>query len=139
MPTEKDMLRHTKKKIKKCIGIILTIIILSYSIFEVKDLARGPSITVDYPENGATVNVGVVSLRGTAERISSIQINGGELFTDLTGRFTKDILLSPGYNVIDVRAQDRLGRHVEKKIELVAQTVSSHDPVARLPASVNNY
>ncbi len=121
---------QTKKKIGKYIGSILAIIILSYTAFELKDVARGPNITVDYPQNGATVPVGLISLRGNAARISAISVNGGELFTDLKGHFTKDILLSEGYNVIEVRAQDAFGRSIEKKIELVAQNSKTGAPVA---------
>ncbi len=128
---------QTKKKIGKYIGSLLAIIILSYTGFELKDFVRGPSITVDYPQNGATVPAGLVSLSGSADHSSAIQVNGGELFTDLSGHFTKDILLSPGYNVIEVRAQDSFGRHIEKKIELVVEEKKSGTPVALESISKN--
>ena len=55
------------------------------------------------------------------ERISAIQINGNELFTDLSGHFTKDILLSEGYNVIegDVVNIQNYVRHDAKKLSKV--------------------
>lgn len=123
---------RTKKKIGKYVGTILAIIILSYTGFEMKDVIAGPRISVDSPSNGATVVAGLVSLTGSAEHIALLQVNGNELFTDLKGRFTKDILLSEGYNVIEVRAEDRFGRRIEKKIELVASKATPGTPVAQI-------
>ena len=100
---------QTKKKLTRYIGIFLALLIVSYTAFEMKDVARGPELVIDYPTSGATVTTGLISVKGSVERISAIQINGNELFTDLSGHFTKDILLSEGYNVIEVRAEDRGG------------------------------
>jgi hypothetical protein len=118
---------------------MLAFVILSYTAFEMKDFARGPQIVIDYPANGATVNAGLISIKGTADHVSSIQVNGGDLFTDTLGHFKKDILLSPGYNVIEVRARDKFGRQIERKLELVAEANSPHAPVAGLPTSIRSY
>lgn len=128
---------RTKKRVGKYIGIILAVVILSYTAFETRGIVSGPRMHIETPQNGATVAVGLVSLRGTVARVSSIQVNGSELFTDLKGHFTKDILLSPGYNVIEVKAQDSFGRTVEKKIELVAVNPKVGTPVALESVSKN--
>lgn len=120
-----------KKRIGAYIGLVLAFIILSYTVFELKDVIRGPEVTVEYPKNGSTLHTGLVSLRGSAVRVASIQVNGGELFTDLSGHFKKDILLSEGYNVIQVIAKDSFGRSTSQKIELVAERIIPGAPVAR--------
>ena len=129
------MLYKTKRKIGMWLGTIMLIAIASYSAFEVKNIVRGPQLAIDYPSSGMTVHGDSVTLKGHAMNISKVRLNGGDLFTDLKGYFSKDILLSPGYNVIEIRAEDNLGRHVDKEIELVALTSEPATPVANAGGS----
>ena len=113
-------------------GLVILLLIFSYVAYETKDIIIGPELRIVSPVNGGTAPAGIISVRGTALRISSLAVNGGELFTDLSGSFTKDILLSPGYNVIDIRVTDKLGRSVAKRIELMAEEPVRHSSVAEM-------
>lgn len=110
---------ENKKRIGTHLGLLLVLVIMSYTAFEMKDFVQGPDISIEFPENGATVRESLIAVRGKAANISEIQMNGGKLFTDPEGHFKKDILLSPGYNVIEVRAVDKFGRSVARTLEVV--------------------
>jgi hypothetical protein len=44
-----------------------------------------------------------------------------ELRADESGAFDERVLVSPGYNLITIAAEDKFGRMEEKKIEIVYQ------------------
>jgi hypothetical protein len=46
-------------------------------------------------------------------------LNGRPIFIDLEGRFFEKLLLSPGYNIIELTAKDTQGRAIEKHLEIM--------------------
>lgn len=99
------------------IGAVI-LLIVGYSVLKVKDLALGPAIKLDSPTEGQSLKTDLVIVRGKAERISQIFINGRKIFTDEEGNFREQYLLASGYNLLEIMAQDKFGRKVEKKLQL---------------------
>jgi len=60
-----------------------------------------------------------VLLRGSAERIAGLTVNGRQIFTDEAGTFQDSLLLLPGYNVITVAAKDRFNREVTEILHVI--------------------
>ena len=108
-----------RANIKILIVILLLIGILGYTYFQMQSLVTGPVITILEPLNGATLTSSLVEVTGTAKNISSINLNGRQIFIDESGTFKEKLLLSPGYNIITLRAKDKFGRETEKMLELV--------------------
>mgnify|MGYP001617293862 CR=1 FL=1 len=71
------------------------------------------------PTNGATVHEPLLSIAGEIANAAFITLNGRELLTDKNGDFSERILLSPGYNLFTIAAEDTFGRMEEKTIEIV--------------------
>ncbi len=104
-------------KVILVVGLLLVAGIYAY--FRVKDFVTGPVIKVNNPQDGQTFENKVAQISGRAERISYLYLNGRQIFTDEEGRFSEDLLLLGGYNIIELKANDRFGRTVIKNLHLV--------------------
>ena len=80
---------------------------------------HGPIITIHTPENGSTLTESLVTIKGVAENISHISLNDRSIFIDEEGRFQEKLLLSYGYNIMTIKAEDKFGRKTEEILELV--------------------
>lgn len=106
-------------KVWVAIGAIL--IILGYAAFQAKNLVKGPAIAVESPKDGESFSNGLIEIRGEAKNLSYLTLNGDKIFTDEKGAFDERILLSPGYNVVTLKAQDRFGRATEERLQVTYQ------------------
>ncbi|MCR4283751.1 MAG: hypothetical protein NUV64_00330 [Parcubacteria group bacterium] len=101
------------------IGSILFIIVAGYSYYEVKDFITGPKIEITSPKNGEVINQSFIEVQGTTKNISKLFLNDRQIFTDEKGIFNEELLLSLGYNIIEVKARDRFERETKKTLEII--------------------
>lgn len=89
--------------------ILASTLIVLYVMYQARFLIEGPKLNlIDEPES--VQNSQLVHLRGKASNISTINLNGRQIFTDRTGYFNEALLLENGYNVATIQATDRYGR-----------------------------
>jgi len=106
-------------KIKYFLVAIFLTLVISYGLYQMRGLINGPQIIVDAPIDGSSSSSSLVTIRGRAEQVTKLFLNGEKLTTDHMGRFESQLLLANGYNIIQLNGEDRFGRQVEKKLELV--------------------
>ena len=99
--------------------IVMLLGAAGYGLFETRDLIAGPVIVIEKPENGAVFSDSLIEINGTARNITSISFNGRQIFVDEEGRFSETLLLSYGYNIMTLSAEDKFGRTVSKTLEAV--------------------
>jgi hypothetical protein len=124
-PKLPETIMLNKISLKGWIIIVVVVFILSYSYFRLDDLLRGPRLVITSPTDGADLEDPLVTVTGKAERISKITFNGHPIFTDEEGNFSQSLLLSPGYNILVVAAEDRFDRHVTKTLRLTRPRAST--------------
>lgn len=116
---------------------IFFLIVLGYAYFEAQGLLFGPSITVT--STVTEVHEPFITIKGKAERIASLSMNGKTISVTEEGAFEEPYLLAPGYNRIALDARDKYGRSRSAAIEIVytpsissgqAPTSSSASPTA---------
>lgn len=100
-------------------GVLFAGIILGYASFQFQDWLAGPTIQITSPQDGQTVTDPVVRLTGSAERIAYLRLNGRQIYTDPEGSFDEQLVLSEGYNIITLSAEDKFNRTTEKQLELL--------------------
>lgn len=101
---------------------VIVILVASFAVFGVykaKDFLGGPEIIIESPANGQTVSNSYLEITGTAKNISSLHLNGNQIFTDEKGFFKQGLLLAKGYSIIQIEAKDKFGRNIEKKLEII--------------------
>jgi len=111
--------KRVKGFLKISLIILVVVIIGGYTMFRAKTITEGPNISVTEPINGSTVLNPLVKIIGTAKNISFINLNGAQIFTDESGNFSEEILLSNGYNIITLEAEDRFGRKTETSLKII--------------------
>ncbi len=106
----------------KVILIILAIAFLGgYFLYQARWYLLGPEITVDSPQNGEVIRDPYINVRGQALNISSLSMNGRQIFTDEKGVFSEGLLLAKGYNIIEIAATDKFGRIRREKRDVVLE------------------
>lgn len=110
-------MRYTPKFIVKLSLIALIAgFIVGYSLFQAQNLMSGPVITLEASQKNSD---DVATIQGVAKNVAFITFNGRQIFTDRNGVWSEPFVLSEGYNIIVVSAQDKFGRVKEKTVELV--------------------
>ncbi len=109
------------RSIEWTIGGVLLLVLVGYSGFAAKRIFEGPQITIESPVDGATMSDSLIEIRGTTKNALSLTMNGRLIAIDTTGRFFEQLLLSYGYNIIEIVASDRAGETITKTVTLFYQ------------------
>ncbi len=98
--------------------IILSVFLLiSYGIFNARNLIIGPTIEIFTPINEETEE-NVLIIKGRTKNITLLSVNEKPIFVDKQGLFEEKLLLSPGSNTIEIRVRDRFKKEVLKTIKV---------------------
>lgn len=126
-------MKQDAKKILKIASIsIFFLVIIVYAVFRSHDLIFGVKIKNVILESGApartTVQSGgqvsdsIMHVTGNAKNAINLTINGREVSIDQSGNFNETIALLSGYNVIDIRAEDKFGSVDEENYKVIYKT-----------------
>jgi hypothetical protein len=108
------------KKIVKIAGLsVFFILIIIYALFVSKDLIFGVKIKNVNLVDGATMTESVIKINGNAKNAIKLTLDGREISIDERGNFGETIALLPGYNIINIKAQDKFGYVDEKNYKLI--------------------
>jgi uncharacterized protein YfaP (DUF2135 family) len=116
------MLPYRDSRLTKIVIAVFFIVIAGYAYFEARGILYGPRIEV--PEAVSQVNEQFITLRGRADRIAVLNMNGKPISVTEDGTFEEPYLLSPGLNRIVFDAEDKYGRKRQEVIQVVY--VSEH-------------
>lgn len=98
--------------------VVFFFLIIGYASFEARHLLLGPSITLE-AASVTTVDEPYVLIRGRAQNIQRITLNGGAIAVTESGAFQEPYLLQEGYNIVTLAAEDKLGREVIRELQIV--------------------
>lgn len=103
------------------IALIATaaVLIVIYAYLQSREFLRGPQVVITSPADGSVFTESLVTVEGVASNVSIISLNDAPIFIDQSGHFREKLLLQSGYNILTVSAQDRFGKKVRKKLELI--------------------
>ena len=94
--------------------------IVGYAVFNSRLFIEGPQIIIERPANGSTITDSpLIKIKGRAYNIAYLKLNSKPIFTDEEANFSESLLLQPGYNIIQITAEDKFGRQKTNKLELV--------------------
>ena len=113
------MRKDAKKILKISLVSILFLVILILAFFNSKDLVFGVKIKNLNITDGMKVSGSTLKITGTAKNATKISLDGREISVDQNGNFNETISLFPGYNVLNIKAQDKFGNIDEKNYKLI--------------------
>jgi len=114
------MERTLSKKIFKITGLsTFFLLIVIYAIFRSHDLILGVKIKNVNIQDGASQGDTVLQITGNAKNATNLTLNGREISIDEEGRFNETIALLLGYNIINIKAEDKFGYVDEKNYQII--------------------
>ena len=111
------MLPYRDSRITTIVIVVFFLLVLGYAYFEARGLLYGPRIVVN--SETTEVHDPFIEIKGTADRISSLSMNGKQINVTEGGVFNEPYLLSPGLNRIILDATDKYGRRRSQVIQIV--------------------
>ena len=113
-------MNNNAKKIIKIAGLsIFFILIIIYAFFRSEDLIFGVKIQNVNIVDGATLADNILKITGNAKNAIKLTLNGREISIDQQGNFSETIALLGGYNIINIKAEDKFGNIDEKNYKLI--------------------
>jgi len=113
---------NSNKGLKRILSLALPaflfVIILGYTYYKTKNLLGGVILKVDGITDGQGFDSPEIKLFGSAKNATLMTINGREIFVDKDANFEEKLLLLPGYNIIEVKAEDKFGKKIQKDYQL---------------------
>jgi len=104
---------------RKVAVIAFLVLIALYTLFQARFLILGPRLTIESPHNGAVLDNDVVVIKGTAENIAYLTLNGRQIYTDTKGNWSEKLVAPKGTSIMTVSARDRFGRSTERRVTVV--------------------
>lgn len=112
---------------------VFFLIVLGYAYYEAQGILFGPSIKI--MSQVTEVQEPFVMIKGQANRIASLRMNGRTISVTEKGAFEEPYLLAPGYNRIVLEAKDKYGRRRSREIEIIYTPDSAISPQATTASS----
>lgn len=117
------------------IGILISAII-GLAVYNMRDFLFGTPLHIVALKDGTTIHSLVLPINGNALHAKTITVNGRPIAIDPKGTFNDEVLLSPGYNVVEISLFDRFGKEKTKTLHLVAVDDATAHSIARSGTSL---
>lgn len=99
------------------IGVVL-LALLSYGGIKAWPLIQGPTLSIDSPENYASITGGIVSIKGKASRGASLVLNNAPILHEEDGSFLLTLTFPRGGSILTFAATDRFGRTIATTLNI---------------------
>jgi len=113
------MERDFKQTLKIGLIVVFSIFILVYGFFQARDIIFGVKIAEVNIVDGSTITENPLNITGNARNAIFISLNGREISIDKDGNWNEHIALLSGYNIIEIKAEDKFGNKDEKNYKLI--------------------
>lgn len=119
---------NSRKILKWVLPGLGILVVVSYSVFALEGIVRGPQIEILTPKSvnesrmryfSYATTTELIEVRGRAINARILMLNDTTIPQNLAGNFSESLLLAPGYNIITLEAKDQYGRTVKKTIEMI--------------------
>jgi len=97
---------------------VAIILLIVYGFFNARNLIIGPEIDIYSPSNNIETADNLIVIKGKAENVSFISLNERLISVDSNGLFQEKFLLSPGSNIIEIKASDRFKKTIQKSLQI---------------------
>lgn len=112
-----SMLPSRDSRVVRIFLAIFFLLLIGYALFEARGILYGPEIEI--PEEAVVVTEPTTLIRGKAERITELRLNGKQIPVTENGEFEELFLLAKGSNYFLLEARDARGRTTEKTLVII--------------------
>lgn len=86
-----------------------------YLVFRFQHYWQGGRLSIFFPGDFAFLTNSHLMVKGSGLEVSRLELNGRPIYTDQNGFFEEELILAPGLNIIELKADDRFGRKLSEK------------------------
>jgi hypothetical protein len=108
-----------KKILKISLLSLLFLLMVVFVFFNSRDLVFGVKIKNVNLTDGMKVSESNIKVTGTAKNAVKLTLNDREISIDQKGNFEETLALFSGYNVVNLKAEDKFGNHDEKNYQVI--------------------
>lgn len=119
--------------LKKAAIALSGFVVLAIVGYNMRDRILGTPLSITIAQNGSTVTTPFLPITGVAKHARELSINGRTITVDRSGVFDDEVLLSPGYNIIEVALKDQFGNEKLKTYQIVVSPPSAVATTAYSP------
>ncbi len=121
-PTDNASLRIPRQRIRtrlllewrsialRAVIAIIALLVAGYLGHQIYRMAKPPALLVDAPYGDVQTTTATLMVSGQTEQEVQVAVNGTTVLTDPTGRFSTQMTLTRGLNVIEIEARKKYGR-----------------------------
>ena len=103
--------------LRKFIIAFAACLLIFYGLYNARYLIFGPKIAIISPQSPEQVSEEkTLNLIGNVKNMTSLTVNGSQIFADPQGNFHETLLLLPGANYIEIKASDRFKNETKKTL-----------------------
>ncbi len=99
----------TQKKLAVFLGVLLLILLFTYLCYQFKFLVGPPNLVVD-PKEDMIIQQELLTIIGKTDCGVDLTINGENVYVSSDGNFSKEVQLTSGINIIEVKAVNNFGK-----------------------------
>lgn len=111
------MLPTRDSRVIRLILAVFFLILLGYALYEARGVFYGPQINI--PSETVVVSEQATLIRGRAERITELRLNGKQIPVTENGEFEEPFLLAKGSNHLILEARDARGRTTRETLVII--------------------
>ena len=100
----------TPKILSYALGVLIFFIVVGYLLFQLNHLIGAPPINNFEPPSDFSTDQKTIRFSGQTTPEAQLTINGGLVYINKDGKFSQEINLSAGLNVIKVESRNRFGK-----------------------------
>ncbi len=105
--------------IKRFVIILSVVMLVSYGLFNARNLLIGPTIEIFSPTKYTVeTDNNVLTISGKTKNIAFISLNEKPISIDTEGVFQEKLLLSPGSNTIEIKGKDRFKQETKEIVKI---------------------
>ena len=112
----------TPRTIKLAGIAVVTIAFTFYIGLGVHNIIKPPLLIIHEPQNNITTNSRLITISGKTNPEISLTINNELILADVNGRFSRDVNLSLGLNILEITAIKKHGAQKQITISVFRQT-----------------
>lgn len=120
MTIAKELKMKRNLPIKGILVSILGLGLISLIGYNMHDRILGAPLNLEIAPNGSTIDSQQLAISGSAPHARELLINGRPINIDRNGAFSDKVLLSPGYNVVEIAVKDQFGKEKIKTYQYAA-------------------
>jgi hypothetical protein len=100
-----------RSSLRTFVGGLVTLLVIGLLAvliyYNTRGYLGGPTVTVTIPQDGETVSSELLLVKGSAQNVTDLTLNGRSIFITDEGAFLEQVLLFPGYNELQIVGTDR--------------------------------